>query len=130
LHTIFAMHCRYMFVLTMGLLSCICTLQEQQSVEDVLAAANALLNNLQSGEPMPSTPGVQASIDELQGMGYVCDESGCVLVFEGDQREDSKSPLVGGVAVWLAGHAHLSCLDLRQWITIGVDIHSFIWFSK
>jgi hypothetical protein len=33
--------------------------------------------------------------------------------------------LVGGVVVWLAGHAHLSCLDLRQWITIGVDIHSF-----
>jgi hypothetical protein len=34
--------------------------------------------------------------------------------------------LVGGVVVWLAGHAHLSCLDLRQWITIGVDILSFI----
>jgi hypothetical protein len=28
--------------------------------------------------------------------------------------------------LWLAGHAHLSCLHLRQWITIGVDIHSFI----
>jgi hypothetical protein len=25
--------------------------------------------------------------------------------------------VVGGVVVWLAGHAHLSCLDLRQWIT-------------
>jgi hypothetical protein len=34
--------------------------------------------------------------------------------------------LVGGVVVWLAGHAHLSCINLRQWITIGVDIHSFI----
>jgi hypothetical protein len=34
--------------------------------------------------------------------------------------------LVGGVVVWLAAHAHLSCLNLRQWITIGVDIHSFI----
>jgi hypothetical protein len=34
--------------------------------------------------------------------------------------------LVGGVVVWLAGHAHLFCLYLRQWITIGVDIHSFI----
>jgi hypothetical protein len=33
---------------------------------------------------------------------------------------------VGGVVVWLAGHAHLSCLNLRQWIAIGVDIHSFI----
>jgi hypothetical protein len=80
---------------TIGLLSCIFTLQEQQSVEDVLAAANALLNNLQSGEPMPSTPGVQASIDELQGLGYVCDESGCVLVLPGDrQREDSKCSAV------------------------------------
>jgi hypothetical protein len=36
------------------------------------------------------------------------------------------SGLVGGVVVWLAGHAHLSCLNLRQWITIGVDMHSFI----
>jgi hypothetical protein len=34
-------------------------------------------------------------------------------------------PLGGGVVVWLAGHAHLSCLNLRQWVTIGVDIHSF-----
>jgi hypothetical protein len=33
--------------------------------------------------------------------------------------------LVGGVVVWLAGHAHLSCLNIRQWITIGVDIYSF-----
>jgi hypothetical protein len=36
------------------------------------------------------------------------------------------SLLVGGVVVWLAGHAHLSCLNLRQWITIGVDVHSFL----
>jgi hypothetical protein len=34
--------------------------------------------------------------------------------------------LVGGVAVWLAGHAYLSWLGLRQWITMGVDIHSLI----
>jgi hypothetical protein len=34
--------------------------------------------------------------------------------------------LVGGVVVWLAGHAHLSCLNLRQWTAIGADIHSFI----
>jgi hypothetical protein len=33
--------------------------------------------------------------------------------------------LVGGVVGWLAGHAHLSRLNLRQWITIGVDVHSF-----
>jgi hypothetical protein len=37
---------------------------------------------------------------------------------------------VGGVVVWLAGHAHLSCLNLRQWITIGVDIQSFIIQSR
>jgi hypothetical protein len=34
--------------------------------------------------------------------------------------------LVGGVVVWLAGHPHLSCLNLRQWIITGVDMHSFI----
>jgi hypothetical protein len=37
-----------------------------------------------------------------------------------------KEGLVGGVFAWLAGHARLSCLDLRQWITIGVDNPSFI----
>jgi hypothetical protein len=57
-------------------------------VEDVLAAANALLDNLQAGEPMPATPGVRASIDELEGLGYVCDESGCVLVLPGDQQRE------------------------------------------
>jgi hypothetical protein len=33
--------------------------------------------------------------------------------------------LTGGMGFWLAGHAHLSCLNLRQWIAIGVDIQSF-----
>jgi hypothetical protein len=33
--------------------------------------------------------------------------------------------VVGGAVVWLAGHAHLSCLDLRQRISIGVGVHSF-----
>jgi hypothetical protein len=32
--------------------------------------------------------------------------------------------------VWLAGHAHLSCLYLRQWITIGVNIHSYIQLDR
>jgi hypothetical protein len=32
--------------------------------------------------------------------------------------------LVGGVVVCLAGHAHLSRLNLCQWSIIGVDIHS------
>lgn len=67
--------------------------QEQQSVEDVLAAANALLNNLQAGEPMPATQGVRASIDELEGLGYVCDESGCVLVLPGDQQREEGEEL-------------------------------------
>lgn len=31
---------------------------------------------------------MQASIDELQGLGYVCDESGCVLVLPGDRSGD------------------------------------------
>jgi hypothetical protein len=62
--------------------------QEQQSVEDVLAAANALLSNLQSGEPSSSINSAQASIEELQGLGYVCDESGCMLVLPGDSSRD------------------------------------------
>lgn len=62
--------------------------QEPQSVEDVLAAANALLSNLQSGEPSSSINPAQASIEELQGLGYVCDESGCVLVLPGDRSRD------------------------------------------
>jgi hypothetical protein len=33
---------------------------------------------------------------------------------------------VGGVVVLLAGRTHLSCLNMRHWITIGVDIQSFI----
>jgi hypothetical protein len=58
----------------------------------VLAAANALLDNLQgAGSAAAAGPNVQASIDELQGLGYVCDESGCVLVLPGDrQRDDSE----------------------------------------
>jgi hypothetical protein len=42
----------------------------------------------------------------------------------------SVRPLVGGVVVWLTGIAHLSCLNLRQWITIGVDIYSFILYGQ
>jgi hypothetical protein len=58
---------------------------KQQSVDDVLAAANALLDNLSSGMPAGSPASLQDSIDELQSMGYVCDESGCVLVLPGSQ---------------------------------------------
>lgn len=53
-----------------------------KSVEDVLREANALLENLSGGGALP--PSLQASIDELQEMGYVCDESGCVLMMPGD----------------------------------------------
>lgn len=55
-----------------------------QAVEDVLAAANALLDNLSAGKALPQNS-IQASIDELSEMGYVCDESGCVLVLPGDK---------------------------------------------
>jgi hypothetical protein len=34
--------------------------------------------------------------------------------------------LVGGVVAWLAGQAHLSCIELRRWITIGTDIQLFV----
>jgi hypothetical protein len=50
-----------------------------------LAAANALLDNLQAGKPGSTANLLQQSIDELQEMGYVCDESGCVLVLPGDK---------------------------------------------
>jgi hypothetical protein len=39
---------------------------------------------------------------------------------------EKEEALVGGVVVWLARHAPLSCRNLRQWITLGVDIHSVI----
>jgi hypothetical protein len=56
-----------------------------KSVDDVLREANALLENLSAGMPS-GTPALQASIDELEMMGYVCDESGCVLVLPGDRE--------------------------------------------
>lgn len=42
---------------------------------------------------MAPTPGVRASIDELEGLGYVCDESGCVLVLPGDQQREEGEEL-------------------------------------
>jgi hypothetical protein len=64
-----------------------CSLQDgnAKSVDDVLREANALLENLSAGLPS-TTPALQASIDELEQMGYVCDESGCVLVLPGDRE--------------------------------------------
>lgn len=47
-----------------------------KSVEELLAEANALLDQVSHGE----YAGLQASIDELEDLGYTCDESGCVLI--------------------------------------------------
>jgi hypothetical protein len=49
-----------------------------KSVEELLAEANALLDSVSHGEYTGA--GLQASIDELEDLGYTCDESGCVLI--------------------------------------------------
>ncbi|KAF6254502.1 hypothetical protein COO60DRAFT_1703289 [Scenedesmus sp. NREL 46B-D3] len=67
-----------------------------KSVDDVLREANALLENLSAGMPT-GTPALQASIDELEQMGYVCDESGCVLVLPGDRERAAGPPAVDGL---------------------------------
>jgi hypothetical protein len=69
-------------------------------VDDVLREANALLENLSAGMPS-GTPALQASIDELEQMGYVCDESGCVLVLPGD-RERAAGALAAAQAELLS----------------------------
>lgn len=56
-----------------------------KSVEDMLNEANALLERVSNGQPLGSS--YQASIDELSELGYVCDESGCVLVLPGDRQK-------------------------------------------
>jgi hypothetical protein len=51
--------------------------------------ANALLNQVSGGAaPGTQSPGVQSSIDELEALGYVCDESGCVLVLPNEMSDD------------------------------------------
>eukprot|EP00879_Flechtneria_rotunda_P024616 GHRR01026114.1.p2 GENE.GHRR01026114.1~~GHRR01026114.1.p2 ORF type:complete len:127 (+),score=16.98 GHRR01026114.1:242-622(+) len=60
--------------------------KQSQNVDDVLAAANAPLENLSAGQTPVVQPPLQANIDELQELGYVCDESGCVLVLPGDSE--------------------------------------------
>eukprot|EP00775_Hariotina_reticulata_P012516 gene12516-12650_t len=67
---------------------------KSKSVDDVLAAANALLENLQAGKPVSTSNLLQQSIDELQEMGYVCDESGCVLVLPGDKDKAAGPPAI------------------------------------
>ncbi|GBF97883.1 hypothetical protein Rsub_10238 [Raphidocelis subcapitata] len=57
-----------------------------KDVDAILAEANALLNAVTAGgEPLP---GVQESIDELTALGFVCDESGCVLVLPTESSDD------------------------------------------
>lgn len=75
----------------------------KQSVDDVLAAANALLDSMSAGTTPLSM--LQASIDELEQMGYVCDESGCVLV----DPHDADSMSGAGCA-----YEHSSCEDHRR----------------
>ncbi|WIA16699.1 hypothetical protein OEZ85_013356 [Tetradesmus obliquus] len=69
---------------------------KSKSVDDVLREANALLENLSAGMPS-GTPALQASIDELEQMGYVCDESGCVLVLPGDRERAAGPPAINGL---------------------------------
>lgn len=105
-------------------------------MEDVLAAANALLSNLQSGEPDQSNPDPSASIDELQALGYVCDESGCVLVLPGDRQEQGES-IMGGSG-WFAAsttmlHLSTSSNDAsNSWSKAGVrnGQHSFLEYRN
>ncbi|KAI8468763.1 MAG: hypothetical protein J3K34DRAFT_426171 [Monoraphidium minutum] len=61
------------------------------SVDDILAQANALLDSVAGGSAPQKqyySPGVQESIDELTGLGFVCDESGCVLVLPTESTDD------------------------------------------
>jgi hypothetical protein len=71
-----------------------------KSVDEMLAEANALLNAVSSGVPgaaavaAAGASGVLQSIDELEQLGFVCDESGCVLVLptaEPDSDASAKS---------------------------------------
>ncbi|KIY94578.1 hypothetical protein MNEG_13383 [Monoraphidium neglectum] len=64
---------------------------DSPNVDDMLAEANALLNAVTGGDAAPKqyyTAGVQESIDELTGLGFVCDESGCVLVLPAESTDD------------------------------------------
>jgi hypothetical protein len=82
---------------------------KQQSLEDVLAAANALLDNLQAGNPpSPGAMSLQGSIDELSALGYMCDESGCVLVLPGDHGSGE------GVCAAVCARVAPGCVAPRQ----------------
>ena len=61
------------------------------SVNDIMGEANALPERVTGGKPLP--PQFLQSVDELEELGYVCDESGCVLVLPG--RDDESDGAYG-----------------------------------
>lgn len=81
----------------------------KRDVDDVMREANELLlalSGASAGGAAPaasSSPDVLASIDELNELGYECDESGCVLVLPGMRR--------GGQAAANADGSPLSSWD-------------------
>jgi len=61
-----------------------------KSVEELLNEASSLLSKVSNGETIgESIPTMQQSVEELEQLGYVCDESGCVLVLP-HERESAK----------------------------------------
>lgn len=62
----------------------------EKDVDDIMAEANELLNAVAGGKA-PAPAGVQESIDGLTAAGFVCDESGCVLVLP-QESEDEGTP--------------------------------------
>ena len=54
------------------------------NVNDVLSEVNALMERV-SGKPLPAS--MLSTIDDLEELGYVCDESGCVLVLPSMDEE-------------------------------------------
>lgn len=57
----------------------------------MLKEASDLLNKAEgraaAGQPLQTVTSME-SMEELEGLGYVCDESGCVLVFSENDGED------------------------------------------
>lgn len=65
-----------------------------KDVDAMLAEANALLDAVAGGAAPAKS--VQESIEQLQGLGYVCDESGCVLVVPSESSDDEAGAALGG----------------------------------
>lgn len=64
-----------------------------KDVDKLIADAEALLNMASGGARRaaapPAIPVSQQSIDEMAALGYVCDESGCVLVLPTESIDDA-----------------------------------------